>query len=125
MMIYIILFLVQSVMLSKKLLVKYVFVSFVIKKNDLLLATCSISSLNMSTRKSSAMLARLLFSTASLVRESTAATRTEKHSSSRPWTKAPQLPRLTRLTASELSSSFGASSAHFLPTRTRKKSSRC
>ena len=60
--------------------------------------TSSISSLNMSTRKSRARTARLWFSMARVVRELMAATRTEKHSSSSPCTKAPQLPKLTRFT---------------------------
>ena len=94
--------------------------------------TCSISSLNMSTRKSRAIIASSWSPMASLVRASTLADLTERHSSSKPWTKAPHDPRATRFTCkakrkgqepeqrrqktcSACRCSLGASSAHFCP----------
>lgn len=93
--------------------------------------TCSISSLNMSTRKSRAIMASSWSPMESFVSASTLADLTDKHSSSKPWTKAPQEPRATRLTWrksnikagfsqsdktwSACKCSLGASSAHFWP----------
>uniref|UniRef100_A0A6B0UIZ5 Putative secreted protein n=1 Tax=Ixodes ricinus TaxID=34613 RepID=A0A6B0UIZ5_IXORI len=77
--------------------------------------TSSISSLNMSTMKSSDWAAKEWNFSASLHNESRVANRTSRNSSSRPWTKAPQAPEPMRLTLWASSSSRGASSAHFWP----------